>query len=65
MIKATEMQRYVSRLMMPGVHWAKTEPHAVRVGTKAKMFAHSYLSALGRDCYTMPLSSSSEELDRP
>ncbi len=42
--------------LLDQLHWAETHPFAVRaIVTKANMFARSYLSALGRDCYTMQL----------
>ncbi len=42
--------------LLDQLHWAETHPDAVRaIVTNANMFARSYLSTLGRDCYTMQL----------
>ncbi|DBA99135.1 hypothetical protein WJX77_004871 [Trebouxia sp. C0004] len=42
--------------LLDQLHWAETHPDAVRaIVTNANMFARLYLSALGRDCYTMQL----------
>ena len=42
--------------LLDQLHWAETHTDAVRaIVTNTNMFARSYLSTLGRDCYTKQL----------